>query len=135
LVGLLLFYAGGFPDESAPLVRLAQELKRGEWLDGVALKAQNLCDRLKRAPFGVGHDEVDAAAYVGQAFEVDERALRPDVLGLALHDDVLARTLVVPLRAHVYVNHVARACARSEERRVGKESRAGGWAHTNLDHA
>src|SRR5215212_9700532 len=58
---------------------------------------------------------MDAAPNVGEAFEVNERALRPDVLGLALDDDVLARALVVPLGAHAYVNHVARACTLLNE--------------------
>ena len=62
-----------------------------------------------RPPLGVGDDDADEAADLGQPFEVDERALRADVLGLALDDDVLARALVVPLGAHVDANHVPRA--------------------------
>jgi hypothetical protein len=86
-------------------------VERGERLDGVALQTQHLGDGLDRAPLVAGHDEVDAAADIRQTFEVDERALRADVLGLALDDDVLARALVVPLGAHADVHHVARACA------------------------
>src|SRR5919205_1083554 len=67
LVGLALLDARGLPDEAAPLVGLAEQLERGERLDGVALKAQDFRDRLQRSPLGVGHDEVDAAAHVGQA--------------------------------------------------------------------
>src|ERR1051326_2575274 len=55
LVRLLLAYPGGFPDESAPLVVLAEELERGERLDGVALQPDDLGDGFERLAFGGGH--------------------------------------------------------------------------------
>src|SRR5438270_683083 len=48
LVGLALAHRRRLPDQPAPLVGLAQELQRGERLDGVVLQAEHLGDGLQR---------------------------------------------------------------------------------------
>jgi hypothetical protein len=103
------FYRGLFPNQTAPLVSLTQQLKGRLWMCRVALKPDYFRDHAHLfARVFAQNQEIHATANRGQfALEMNQSSFGPDIFGFAFGNHV--HTVVgVPLGAYGKGMNVAR---------------------------